>query len=87
MSKYLARPDDNMVFVQIECGLYQTKNGATDQEGNRQRPYSHFTYDNLVGNFGFIPISESEVPIYEERCDKYFRKLTEETRKLQRCGE
>lgn len=86
MSKYLARSDDSMVFVRTECGLYQTKNGPTDSEGNRQRPYSHFTYDNLVNKHGFIPIDESEVPIYEERCNEYFKKLTEETRKLQGCG-
>ena len=68
-AKYLRRPCDNHIFeIDKTNGCYRsyTTRKVTDRFGNRPEAYSHFTFENLTINYGFIVIDEKEVDIYEE---------------------
>ena len=68
--RYLVRPYDSQVFELDDCnGCYR----AYDPRDAPNRPdaYPHFTFDNLVGNYGFVVIGEAEVEKYEERSMAY----------------
>ena len=81
-NRYLVRPDDSMIFVRTDSGLYQSKDGPTDRFGARAQPYSHFTYNNLVNHFGFRPITEEEVSLYEQKHKEYYRNLSNAIKEL-----
>ena len=78
-SKYLVRPNDNMVFeVDPSNGCYR----SYDSKNTRNRPnaYEHFTYKHLTLHYDYFPIEESEISKYEELCSQHYKQLIEEDR-------
>jgi hypothetical protein len=64
--KYIVRPSDFCIFeIDEDNGCYRVY--YSNSLKNRQSAYPHFSYENLVDNYGFFPISESELPAYEEK--------------------
>lgn len=72
-AKYLVRPGDFSIFeIDPSNNCYRGYNGPTDSAGNKPKAYDHFTYDILVNGYGFFPISEDEIPIYEKKCHEHY---------------
>ena len=67
--KYLVRPPDYCLFELDE------KTQCYKGYGTPTEPYFHFTYDNLVNNYGYHSIEEGEISLYEEKSHKYFDSL------------
>lgn len=67
--KYLVRPHDYHIFEIDESNgcyrSYSTRN-VTYSDGTRPQAQSHFTFDNLVKNYGFFPIQESDLSRFEK---------------------
>jgi len=77
--KYLVRPNDYSIFDLDETsGCYRSwsRKPLTDSVGNRPTPYSHFTFEILTQNYGFFPIDESEIDIYDQKCDEHYKFLS-----------
>ena len=80
--KYLVRPDDFSIFELDEsngCYRYYSKT-ATYSDGTRVNAMSHFTFDNLTKNYGFFPIEDSEVELYQKKSDDYYKFLSWQSR-------
>lgn len=79
--KYLVRPDDYHIFEIDEFNgcyrSYTTRNIRSDGRPNAQK---HFTYENLTKNYNFFPITEEEIPTYEEKHNLYFEFISWQTR-------
>lgn len=80
-SKYLVRPHDFSIFeIDDSNGCYR----AYKQEGkvieNRPNAYAHFTYKNLVENYGFIPIDEYDIKHYTKKNKLYHDWISWSTR-------
>lgn len=73
MKNYLVRPNDFSIFeIDPSNNCYRSYKGPTDSAGNRQQAYEHFNYENLVNNYGFMPISEEDIPMYEKKCKEHY---------------
>lgn len=70
-SKYLVRPNDFHIFeIDPSNGCYRSFScEAKRGDGSRMEAQSHFTFDNLVNNYNFIQIEESEVEAYQKKYD------------------
>ena len=68
-SKYLVRPSDFHIFeVDSSNSCYRSfSSKAIRGDGSRVEAQSHFTFDNLVNNYDFIEIEESEIEHYQEK--------------------
>lgn len=66
LPKYLVRPDDYMVFI-----LDETNNCYKTTDCPFQA-HKYFTFDTLTKNFGFFPIEEDKVNVYEKLCNLYY---------------
>lgn len=74
--KYLVRPDDFHIFELDESnGCYRSwaTKDVTRPDGTRPHAMSHFTFDILTKNFGFFPIEESELSIYQSKNNEYLK--------------
>jgi hypothetical protein len=74
--KYLVRPDDFGIFE------LDNTNGCYNRRLKPQFKYpdetpvharEHFTFENLTNNYGFFAIDETELELYEHKCDDYYR--------------
>jgi len=68
MSKYLVRTRDFHIFEVDEsnnCYRSYLIRNIVDSNGLRPNARSHFTFDNLTTNFGFIAIEVDELNLYE----------------------
>ena len=73
--KYLVRPDDFSIFDLDESnGCYRgwSRKPITYGDGTRPNAQSHFTFENLTQNYGFFPIEENQIEIYEKKSDEYY---------------
>lgn len=73
-SKFLVRPHDSHIWELDESnGCYRsyTTRSVTYSDGTRPNASKNFTYEVLVGNFKFIPITEEEIPEYEAKNNYY----------------
>ena len=73
--KYLVRPDDFSIFDLDESnGCYRRwlKMPITYSDGTRPPAMTHFTFENLTGNYGFFPIDESEIQTYQQKNDEWY---------------
>lgn len=81
--KYLVRPDDFGIFDLDESnGCYRSwsKKPITYSDGTRPNAMEHFTLENLTKNYGFFEIDESEIEIYEQKCDEHYKFLSWQSR-------
>ena len=81
--KYLVRPDDFSIFDLDESnGCYRSwsKNPITYRDGTRPNAMEHFTLENLTKNYGFFVIDESELELYEQKCDEHYKFLSWQSR-------
>jgi hypothetical protein len=73
-TKYLVRPRDFHIFDLDESnGCYRswsTKN-VTYSDGTRPNAMLHFTFENLTNNYGFFPIDEEDIQLYENKNSEY----------------
>ena len=67
LPKYLVRPNDFNIFYLVEREGDQL---YTSDE--RWIPHKHFTFENLTENYDFFPITEEQVPEYEEKCSDHY---------------
>ena len=67
--KYLVRPDDYFIFEVDETnGCYRSKSSnLTYSDGTKVPAQKHFTYENLTLNYGFFPIDEDELDVYQKK--------------------
>jgi hypothetical protein len=64
--KYLVRPDDFMIFaIDPKNGCY--RGYEPKYVKNYPHAYEHFTFKSLTEDYSYFPISEEEIPIYEEK--------------------
>ena len=78
MKKYLVRPNDFHIFELDEsnnCYRSLLKNAVFRGDGSRVNAQKHFTYENLVNNYGFFPIDESEIEFYDKKHDEHYEFL------------
>lgn len=81
--KYLVRPIDFHIFDLDEsnnCYRSYSTRTITDSYGNRPEAMSHFTYGILTQGYGFFPIEESEIKIYEQKNDDHCKFISWQTR-------
>lgn len=81
--KYLVRPDDFSIFDLDESnGCYRSwsKKPITYSDGTRPNAMEHFTLENLTKNYGFFEIDESELELYEQKCDEHYKFLSWQSR-------
>jgi hypothetical protein len=73
MKKYLVRPNDFHIFeVDENNNCYRSMMiKATYSDGTKPMAMPHFTYENLTENYGFFPIDESEIEMYENKNKEY----------------
>jgi len=65
--KYLVRPHDFCVWeLHEKTGRYQPRYKKPIE--NRQDPYDHWTYDNLVNIYNFFAIKDNQM----EKCEKLY---------------
>ncbi len=72
MTKFLVRPNDFHIWDLDESnGCYRSYStrSVTYSDGTRSNAQPNYTYDNLVNNYDFIPITEEELPDYEAKHD------------------
>jgi hypothetical protein len=78
-SKYLVRPKDYTIFeVDYTNGCYRCF--SDKYKRNRFHAYKHFTFENLTQNYGFLPITEADIPTYKKLAHTYWdimKKYTE----------
>lgn len=75
---YLVRPNDFMIFeIDKSNGCYRTIHRSKIKKHQAQ---SHFTYENLVNNYNFLPIKRTELKNYKLLRDYYYDYRTWETR-------
>ena len=71
-TEYLVRPRDSHIWELDESnGCYRsyTTRSVTRSDGSRPNAQLHFTFENLTQNYGFFPILESEIEVYEQKND------------------
>jgi hypothetical protein len=76
LPKYLVRPNDFHIFEIDEsnnCYRSYCNRHVTYSDGTRPNAQNHFTYDILTDGYGFFPIEENEIEIYEKK-GKLYRK-------------
>lgn len=81
--KYLVRPNDFSIFdldETNECYRSWSKKPITYSDGTRPNAMEHFTLENLTKNYGFFKIDESELEIYEQKCDEHYKFLSWQSR-------
>lgn len=81
--KYLVRPDDFNIFDLDESnGCYRSwsKKPITYSDGTRPNAMEHFTLENLTKNYGFFEIDESELDVYEQKCNEHYKFLSWQSR-------
>ena len=49
-------------------------------DGTRPNAMEHFTLENLTKNYGFFEIDESELELYEQKCDEHYKFLSWQSR-------
>ena len=70
LPKYIVRPHDFSVWERFnDTNLYRTYEKPEKEIKNRQDPYNHWTYDNLVNGWNFFPIEENQLQEYVEKHD------------------
>lgn len=73
--KYLVRPGDFSIFDLDEsngCYRHYSKSPVTYSDGTRVNAMPHFTFENLTKNYRFFPIDESELELYQQKCDEHY---------------
>ena len=70
--KYLVRPHDFHIF-EIDESNNCYRSYEKIEKVNRPNAYSHFTYEILTDGYGFFPIEENEIEIYEKKNDFYYK--------------
>lgn len=76
VQKYLVRPHDFHIFDIDEannCYRSWSTRTVTYSDGTRPNAQNHFTFKNLTENYGFFPISENELQMYEQKHDEYLK--------------
>lgn len=69
-AEYLVRPGDFMIFeIDKSNGCYRSQQRKKIKNHQAQ---SHFTYENLVDNYNFLPIKKSEIEKYKNLHDLYY---------------
>lgn len=82
-NKYLVRPGDYHIFELDESnGCYRSWSTRNVTRGDVTRVHAqkHFTYDNLVNYYDFIPITGNELKQYEAKHDEYHKFISWSTR-------
>lgn len=75
-TKFLVRLDDFHIFDLDEsnqCYRSWCTRGVTYKDGTRPQALPNFTYKNLVENYGFLPIEESELEKYEKKHEEHMK--------------
>lgn len=74
LPKYLVRPSDfNIYELDDSNNCYRFYKGYTYPDGTRQNAQRNHTFANLTENHSFFPIEGSQIPEYEEKCDKHYK--------------
>ena len=72
-AKYLVRPDDFSIWeLDPDNGCYRGYPPMKHSDGTLVSAQKHFTFENLTKNYGWIPITEEEIPYYEEKCKYHY---------------
>ena len=77
--KYLVRPSDYHIWeIDESNGCYRsyTNMDVLRCDGTRPNAMEHFTLENLTKNYGFFEIDESELELYEQKCDEHYKFLS-----------
>ena len=70
---YLVRPNDWSLFeLDPSNGCYRHYPPRKRCDGTSINAQPHFTYDNLVQNYGFYPIEKSEIPKYQKKSNEHY---------------
>jgi hypothetical protein len=75
-SQFLVRPKDFHIWeIDESNGCYRSyiNKDVTRSDGTRSNAQEHFTFEILTKGFGFFPIDESEIEIYEKKNDEYVK--------------
>ena len=82
--KYLVRPSDYHIWeIDESNGCYRShinRNVLQYSVGTRRNAQLHFTFENLTENYGFFPIDESEIEMYEVKHNEYCDFINWQTR-------